>query len=836
MTSAASAGGLVDMVSSAACGVSCAHCDQPVPAGLVEPGAAQQFCCGGCRTVYAILAGHGLDTYYRVRDAVGEAGVPAATSNAAYEDYDNAAFLAAFATALPRGEMEATLQLRGVHCAACVWLVERVDRVTPGVVSCRLDFRRALATVRWNPAHTGLAAVARGLDSLGYPSMPPRALGGERARRLEDRRHLIGVGVAGAIAGNVMLLSLALYAGLFDGISSEFRHLFRMLSAVLGVLSLAWPGRVFFRGAWAALRTRAPHLDVPIALALLVGGVWGSVNALRGAGEVYFDSITVLVFLLLVGRWIQHAQQRRAADAIELLFTTTPTSARRVSEEAGVETVRAVPSDTLQAGDVIEVRAGEALAADGELLTDAAELDESLISGESEPRRAVAGAALLAGSLSTTGMLRLRVTAAGSETRVARLMRLVADASSQRSAIVRMADRIAGRFVLVVMSLAAMTGVAWAFVDPARAVEHATALLIVSCPCALGLATPLVITASIGALARRGVLVRGGDALEKLARPGVLLLDKTGTLTEGGLSLASAWGDEAAAAAVAAIERQSSHRVAEALAHGLVGADVLEAKDVREHQGRGILGVVAGEPWCVGSAAFMQERGAAIPALCERWVDEQAAAGRHVTLAARGHQVVAAYALAGERLREDAGAVLDKLRSRGWTAAIVSGDRRERVMSVAAALRIDAAACEAGVPPERKLERVREELRLDRSPRGPVVMVGDGVNDAAALSAADVGVAVHGGAEASLQAADVSISRPGLSPLLELIDAGRGAVRRIRVCMAASLAYNALAIGLAMLGLLHPLLAAVLMPISSITVVAIAASGGVTAKRKGRAS
>ncbi|MEM7623017.1 MAG: cation-translocating P-type ATPase, partial [Planctomycetota bacterium] len=757
----------------------------------------------------------------------------------AFDEFDDPRFLEAHASGIAGGQMEATLQLRGVHCAACVWLVERLGRVAPGVVGCRLDFRRAIVTVRWDPAVSRLSGIARALDSLGYEPQPPRASSGERERRVEDRRHLVRVGVAGAIAGNVMLLSIALYAGLIGGIAADFEHFFRLLSAALGVLSLVWPGRVFFRGAVAALRTRAPHLDVPIALALLVGGVWGSVNAVRGTGEVYFDSITVLVFLLLVGRWLQHTQQRRAADAIELLFATTPGSAHRVIDRVdgdGEDLIETVASDALEVDDQVEIRAGEAAPADGELLTVRATFDEALVSGESEPRRLVAGDSVVAGAVNTGGVVRVRVTAAGGDTRVAKLMRLVSDAAGATSSWVQGADRIAGVFVVVVATLAVLTGAGWSFVDPAAAVEHATALLIVSCPCALGLATPLVLTSSIGRLARRGVLVRGGDALERLAEPGVLLLDKTGTVTVGGLGLVSTWGDaDGVRASVLAIERQSSHRVAEALVAGLSGSggdepERLHAEDVRERPGLGVVGAVSGQAFAIGTEALMREHGAALPDDAAAWAGSAVEAGEHPVLVARGRDVVAGFALRGDIIREDAASVIDELRGLGWEMAIVSGDRPVPVERAAGLLGLDAADCEAGVTPERKLDRVREEqAKVEGTRNVPVVMVGDGVNDAAALAAADVGVAVHGGAEASLQAADVSISRPGLSPLAELIRASAETKRRIKLCMTASLTYNAIMITLAMAGVIHPLLAAVLMPVSSISVVAIAASG-----RRGR--
>jgi Cu2+-exporting ATPase len=808
-----------------ACGAgaaaACAHCGLPVPPGLIEASSERQFCCSGCRTVFSIIHGADLGQYYRIREAVGDRDARAArTTGSDYDEFDDPAYLNTYARPLAGGLMETSFLLEGVHCAACVWLIERLSRVAPGVVSSRLDFRRATVTLTYNPAVSALSSIAKGLEGLGYPPHPPRGLRRDQVRRAENRRYWIRVGVAGALAGNIMLLAIALYGGLFGGISEEFRHLFRWFSAGLGVLCLAWPGSVFFRGAIAALRTRTANLDVPIALALAVGGVWGVVNTVRGSGEIYFDSLAALVFLLLVGRWIQHGQQRRAADSVELLFTMAPTRARLIDEGEGRRTV---PIEAVEPGMVVEVLADESIPVDGEVVAGESRIDAAVLTGESEPVRVRVGDAVAAGTVNLGAAIRVRVVASGEEARVGRLMRLVSEAATQRAPIVRLADRIAGWFVVVVSTLAGLTVAGWSLVSLELAIEHATALLIVACPCALGLATPLVLSAVMGRLAREGTMVKGAASLERLARPGTLLLDKTGTLTVGGLHVAEWTGDEAIRPLIAALERHSAHPAAKAL--GATDDRALRVEGVEQTAASGIRGVVEGRPVAAGTAAYLGAMGVRADDSLIAWGREQAA--RHartpVFIAVEG--VMCAGAALGDRIRPDAGAMLDKARRAGWTVGVLSGDRPEVVAAVARQLGLDGSLAHGGMTPEDKLAHVRRLIEARGGDAGPVVMIGDGVNDAAALAAADVGVAVHGGAEASLEAADVAIQRPGLAPILGLLEASRESMGRIRVCFLASVSYNATAAVLAMAGLVHPLLAAVLMPASSITVVAIAARG-----------
>ncbi len=795
----------------------CAHCGLPVPKGLISPGADKQFCCHGCEAVYAVIHQMGLDSYYRLKQRQGAQTQPARTTGAGYVAFDHEAFVTRCCEDRPDGLRSTAFYLEGVHCAACLWLVEKLPGVVPGVVESRLNMHKSLVGLTWDPKQVDLSKIASALDSLGYPPHPARDVAAGAMVTRENRRELVRIGVSGAAVGNAMILAICLYAGYFTGIEDEYRMLFRWVGMGIALVALVWPGAVFFRGAWSAIRTRTPHMDLPIALGLAAGGLAGTVNTLRGDGEVYFDSLTVLVFLLLVGRAIQRRQQRRAADAVEQLFRLTPVSARRVDGE----TVAEVPIEALEQGDTVELIAGESVPVDGEVLYGGSEIDESLLTGESRPVGVTAGDRVHAGSVNLTSTLRVRVHATGERTRVGALMSLVEESTRNKAPVAQAADRLAGWFVVTVISLAAVTFAFWLWRDPVHAADHTVALLIVACPCALGLATPLTLAVAIGRAARRGVLIKGGAALERMARCGTMLLDKTGTVTLGKTTLVHWFGDEKVKPLAAAVESHSSHRIAGAMIEALGIPDHGgEVADVVQSDTGGISARVNGQRMVIGSSDYV---GRCAPGNTDRgWVNDHVKQITEesltpVLIVVDGE--VKAVAGFGDAVRPDAREAIGALRRMGWRMGMVSGDHQAVVSQVANGLGLSPEDTHGGVMPEQKVELVRRYNKL-----GPVVMVGDGVNDAAALAAATLGIAVHGGAEASLAAADIYLSRPGLTPIIGLTKASRQVIGGIRRGMGVSLAYNAVGVSLAALGVINPLIAAVLMPVSSLTVLGLALS------------
>jgi Cu2+-exporting ATPase len=476
------------------------------------------------------------------------------------------------------------------------------------------------------------------------------------------------------------------------------------------------------------------------------------------------------------------------------------------------ETVRDIPAQALLPGMVLDVRAGDTFAADGTVVRGTSSVNAALLTGESRPSSVSAGMAVFAGTLNVEAPLRVQVEQSGESSRIAKLLRQVEESAQRRAPIVQLANRLAGVFTAIVLAVAAATFVIKAHLNAPAALDDAIALLIVTCPCALALATPLAITVAVGRAAGNGMLIKGGDALELLATPGTLVLDKTGTITEGRTALTSWIGPDWVKPLVLALEQGSSHPLADGFRRAWPDLDMPEVTESRHVAGGGLEGTVGGRIVRIGSPRFVAEATTrtAEPLHERRQTVDATCTPVHVAV----DGVLVAVAGVGDQIRKDALTSLRQLRARGWRTVMLSGDVPEVVASVGRALQFEAQDAIGAASPEDKLAFIEQCKRT-----GTVVMVGDGVNDAAAIAAASVGIGVHGGAEACLATADIYLTRPGLSALVELTDGARRTMRVIRRNIAFSIGYNVVGAGLAVAGLLTPLIAAVLMPTSSITVV-----------------
>jgi Cu2+-exporting ATPase len=893
---------------------SCQHCGLPVPTGLIVAEREFQYCCHGCESAHQLISANGLHAFYAMVDSSRESQTlrDRLDPSIQYEQLDDPAFLERFAKQVQDGSCEIRMALDGIHCAACVWLIEKLPNLVSGVTLAQVNWSSATIRLRWNPQQTKLANVARALYRLGYTPHPIRVNQKAVRRALENRQHLARIGVAAAAAGNNMLIAAALYLGMFSNMEGSFVTLLRWISCVIGLVSLVWPGRIFLKGGWIALKSWTPHMDLPIAVGLLAGTINGLINTVRGAGEIYFDSLSVLIFLLLVGRWIQFRQQNRAADAVELLYRLTPQRARKVVGEQ----VQEVLVDDIQLGDQLEIRPGDLIATDAQVIKGESSVDESLLSGESRPVRKRVGDSLSAGTKNISQHLLARATAIGQETRISKIVELVEQASSQKPQIVQWANRIGGYFVVIIMALAALTFAIWYRTDANAATDYAIALLVIACPCALAMATPLAISVALGKLAKRQIMVKSGDVMQSLSRPGMIWLDKTGTLTEGRMKVSCWYGDRSWMQQIEAIEQKFTHPIASAISHycqeqigrsqgagqasaGVAAAAIADdpsrqnsrparheydSNALTEHWAtqvalnqwtalpNGVKAEADGHTFLIGNRSLMEQSQVQLDNLGQPRVDaaitgslfstnekrainwlqiEREILDSHSSpcwIAVDGR--VKALVSLGDQIRPDAAVTLQGLKQQGWRIGILSGDHPVVVENVVRQLnqaeptirartgemidqplarvenslkrapKID--VFKAGVSPEEKLQIVQASAQQWPT----TVMVGDGVNDSAALAAATVGIAVHNGAEASLAAAPVYLGEAGLAPIAYLLSASQTTNATIRRNLAVSLGYNAIGASLAMAGLLHPLVAAILMPISSLTVISLSLRAG----------
>lgn len=808
----------------------CAHCNAEVstPAEIVFD--HKPFCCHGCCAAYQWLTAEGLEQYYELRErfnaADGNRGAEVTLDE--MSEFDSAWYAQQHIRPVASNGLKTKIYLEGIHCAACVWLIEKMPKLVPGVLSAQVSLARSTVELIWDPTKVSLSRIAVEIARLGYRPHPIRGEAKFEQRAKDLRRQLAQVGIAFACSGNSMLLAAALYLGELYGMSGEHIQLLRGASTVVGLVALLGPGWTFFKGAASALRTRTPHIDIPVAVALAVGALSGIWNTLKGTGELYYDSLSMLVFLLLAGRYVQARQQQLAYDSLDILLQLTPRKARRIRDGKA----ELISSESLSVGDTIEVLEGESFAADGSIIQGRTEVDQALLTGETLPVVVATGDPVFAGTVNRGSAIRIKVEQVGEDSRVGKLATTIEKAAVMRTPLVQLADRLAGRFVILVLFVAVATAIYCYFYRPEALVDRVVSLLIVACPCALGLATPMAISLALGEAARRGILIRGGDALQRLADRGVVLLDKTGTVTTGDVEVRFDHIAKEFWPAIVAMERKSSHPIALALVrYGNETAShacrtTIEPEQVEYRSGGGIRGSLAGKQWLIGNRAFVESEGIVLNESNLQHQADYLAAGCSPVFVACEHKLIGTLGI-GDHLRSDIISVVDALKKAGWQVGLLSGDHPQVVAAVGQQLGLDSNLVWGGKSPEDKQQIVHQLQQQKLS----VVMVGDGVNDAVALAQADVGVAVKGGAEISLQAASVYLKNADLTALLDLSQAGRNTIRAIRRNFFASISYNIFAVGLAVVGLIHPLIAAGLMPVSSITVVGVTLASQVFPKR-----
>ena len=799
----------------------CAHCGLPV--GKYPVGNDPYFCCTGCAVVFDTLyaAGYGA-TFYQLRSLTDQAcPVPQPATEKDQRQLaalDVEVFLDTHTQCLPDGTRQGTFALDGVHCAGCVWVVEQLPYEQDGVQEARLDLPRARVRLRWDPEHVALSEIAVWLNRFGY-TLSPLQEKGTTPQTETEHRLLVRMGVAWALAGNVMLLAFAMYAGLTTETQPGLAHGVRWLSLVLTATTVGYGGMVFFVPAFQSLRQalksrriQGLHMDVPIALGIAVGFGHSAWATVMGQGDVWFDSVAVLIAALLTAKWLQLRSRRLAGAATDRLFHLLPSIAWKVDAEGRKAMV---PVADLEIGDRVWVEAGDVLPVDGVVLEGTSRVEQAMLTGESKPVAVGEGATVLAGTTNVTHPLHVQVAAVGGHTRVGQMLDWIREGAFEPAPIVTMAGRLTGYFVGTVLVLALLTAVLWWMVNPAAVVPHVVALLVITCPCALGMATPLAMAIGTGRAAKQGLFIRNDGAFQQLPKVDAVVLDKTGTLTEGALRLVDFSGDEAAIRWAAALERGNTHPVGTALQTARPAAEQLDVAEVVHVTGAGVRGRVGDHEVQVGRPD---------------WVAEQA------TLTDQQRHTLAAFADAGytpvavavdgtcctmlafdDAVREETPALLAQLRASGRRLYLLSGDDPAVVSRLSDRLGLEAAHAHGHVGPEAKHRFIRTLQAEGRT----VAMIGDGMNDALALQTADVGIAVQGHLSASGQAADVWLTRAGLQPVRMVFEGAAGVMRVIRSTLTFSLAYNVLGAGAAMMGWVNPLVAAVAMPLSSLVVVIV---------------
>jgi len=801
---------------------SCFHCGLDLPTiGVIEaPIAAQQqqFCCSGCAQVCEIIHDSGLNSFYEHAPDFRQWDKPEHAPEDA-KVFDDPSIQADFVRARTDGTYQADLLIEGIHCPACVWLIEHTLRQHPAITYAEVSYTRHKLRLRWHPEQMQLSEAILIMGEIGYSAVPYEEDQEQKASKKHRQDLLFRMAFAGFVFANVMTAAVCLYGGDFFGIEDKWRAVFQWYSMVLTFAGIAYSGATFFSSAWQALKNRRLNMDVPITIGISVSFILSCIVTISPSqgleGHVYFDSICMFIFLILVGRFLESSARETAGSATRHLLALLPRSARRFNAEGQEELV---PLRSIQAGDILRIKPGDRIPVDGEVIEGSSEVDESIISGESRPVSKHVASQLIGGTLNISGQMKVKAIHLGQESVLSQIVELVEQAQHAKVEVQSLADRIVPWFVATVLCLSASSFLFWYWqADLSFALMTAVTVLIITCPCALGLATPMAVAIGAGLGGKLGILIKRGSALEQMTKLNHIVFDKTGTLTQGKLQVRQrqAYGEnqDGLWASIHALEHASEHPLAfavtQALAHYKAPTILHNFKST---PGRGVQAEIDGEILHIGSLGWLESFSIVIPQSIQNQLQAEENLGHTLAVVFNDHELLAWLAL-GDELRPESTSVLQQLHQQGKQTSMLTGDRQAPAQTIAAQLQTPMQIISEVLPGEKA-----GEINKLQQQGLHVAMVGDGVNDAPALTQADVGIAMGQATDVSAHAADV-VLLGGLDKLPLALELSRQTMRTIKQNLALSLGYNILVVPLAVAGMVHPLLAAIAMPASSLLVI-----------------
>lgn len=774
----------------------CYHCGEDVPANTDYKvdilGESRDMCCPGCETVAKTIVESGLVSYYQYRTTTADKVELVPEQLKALIHYDNDDVQAEFVRN-DNETSEVTLSLEGVSCAACAWLIEKQLSHKNGVISIRVNTTTNRALLSWDKTQTRLSELLSTIHKLGYKAAPFEADAHEAAYHQSMKQYLYRLGIAGLATMQVMMLAVALYLEVFGDLDSEFRNYFRWVSLIFATPVLLYSALPFYLNAWRSIRGRTLGMDVPVSIALIFAYVASLIATVTEQGEVFFESISMFTFFLLVGRFLEMRARRKAAAASGNLLKLIPAVATTLDG-------RQVPVKTLALGDRIRVLPGEHVPADGRVLNGRIHINESMLTGESVPVVKTVGDAVFAGTLNGDESFELEVTASKADSVISNIVRLQDEAQMSKPKIAEIADIVARYFVAVILIIAAATWFYWHQTKPEDAFWIMLAVLVATCPCALSLATPTAITCATSRMGDFGILLRKNHVFETLCKVNHLIIDKTGTLTRGDIEISDVelHGDideNHCLALAAALEHHANHPIARAFTQ--YRNDEFRVEHVQNMIGSGIQGKYLGGDVRIGSAEFV----------LNDISDDRA---NRIYLSLNG-QHIATFTYR-DPIRSEAKQFIDRFHQEGIKITLLTGDSQVNAQSVAAEMDIDIVVSNA--KPEDKLSYLKSLPDDDIT-----MMIGDGINDAPTLAGAHLSVAMGGGTDVAKASADMVLLGDKLDRLLEARSLALKARKIIRENLAWSLGYNIIVLPLAVAGLVAPYIAVVGMSASSIIVV-----------------
>lgn len=783
--------------------IACSHCrlefEQEEMMLEQEGGKNLFFCCKGCQGVYHLLKDEGLGSFY---DKLGQTHLePPKNLPEDSARFDFEGFQKRYVETRGDGYKEISLIIEGIHCAACVWLNEKILIRSDGVVEAHINFTNNKAKIVWDDSKIKLSEIIDKIRAIGYDALPyDSKIQEESANRLRRQNYTkMIVGVFATM--NIMWIAVALYAGYFSGIEQTHKDILHLAEFILASVTLFYSGSVFYKGAYVGIKNGFVTMDTLVATGSTLTYGYSVYAALTHAGESYFDSVTMIITFVLVGKYLETLSKKQAVDTLDKLTSLIPTEVAAVKGEA----VEYVQIESVAIGDTIEMKAGDVAALDGEVSFGEANFDESTLSGESDPVLKTKGSSIVSGSKNIDGVVRYDVTKDFKSSSFSQIVKLLSESLEKKPKIESVANNLSRYFSVTILSIAALTFAFWVLFEGAsfeRGLVISVSVIIIACPCALALATPIASVIGLYTAAKRGAIFKSSSMLETIAKAEYLLLDKTGTLTEGkprvvNESVYSEYDKNLLASLVAS----SKHPVSEGVAIYL-GLKALPLEGAKELRSKGILCELVDKKIVGGNMEYLASCGVNVDFKSDKTLFGYAEDG-----------VLKVVFELEDKVKDGAKELISKVKEYGIKPVMLTGDNKENASKIANALGIS--EYKSKMTPEEKLRYVGN-LQQEGA---VVIMAGDGINDSLALSRADIGVAMASGAEINLQTSDVVLLKNSLVELGEAIAIGRKTYKTIKQNIAISILYNAVTIPLAMAGFVIPLVAAISMSFSSILVV-----------------
>lgn len=791
----------------------CFHCGLPVPAqvdfSVCIDDVAQPMCCPGCQAVATTIIAAGLIDYYHMRDSV------ARTQNMTASDvvpdldvFNDPDIMKTYITTTDRShpnQCEIVLLIEGITCAACVWLIEKDLKSVPGIQYAEVNFSTQRLNLCWDRNKIQLSDIFKKIEKIGYQAFPYQVSLQEKQQKKAYRQALKRLAVAGLGMLQVMMYAAVLYAGYFKGMAQNYQTLFRVGSLVVVTPIAFYSGWPFLQGAWRAIKTRTPSMDLPISIAILLAYLASIYAVCIHGGEVYFDSIAMLIFFLTLGRFLEMVARQKTFKQLQFSQACTPNMATRITGN----TKQSIALDLLKPGDTILVEPGAIIPVDGTLLSDVTQCNESILTGEQNPVTKQTGDKVIAGSQNMDNEIRIAVSRKSKDSMLSTIARLLERAQSEKPPMVALTQKLASKFVAAVLVIAIFSTLIWLYLDPSKAIWVTLSVLVITCPCALSLATPVALTVATNVCAKWGFLITRAFVCEGLAKATTVVFDKTGTLTEGCFSIeeivlnkdvASTW----ALGIAAALESSSIHPIAKAFTH-YQHPEGVELTNKQQVPGQGVYATLGETCYYLGHHDF-------IHAYTKLNLPEHPKThGLWLALASQ-HEFIAWFCL-HDKIRIQAIPMIQSLISQGLKVEMLTGDSSSLVAAVAKRLNIQTVTQQA--TPQTKLSHIQA---LQASGEH-VIMVGDGLNDAPVLSAADVSIAMGGSSDLTLLSADAILLKNDLALLPTVFKFCKKTKTIIKENFVWAILYNGLALPLALCGWVTPYFAAIGMSLSSLIVV-----------------